>query len=118
MRVKKLYIVNNEGDDLDVLLVSCLLNPMDYDVVGGWCGEDELKDVGAAYYEECIDGVEVEVDGRPFGRVLNDLYNVYLTGRVDMKSLMFIAGTERGDYIQFGLKEIREIEEEEEEEGI
>jgi hypothetical protein len=118
MIVKKLYIVNNGDDDLDVLLVSCLLNPMDYSVVGGWCNGDEFKDVGAAYHEECIDGVEVEVDGRPLGRVLNDLYNVYLTGRVDMKSLMFIAETERGGYIQFGFKEVKEIEEEDDEEGI
>ena len=118
MIVKKLYIVNNGDDDLDALLVSCLLNPMDYAVVGGWCNGDEFRSVGAAYYEECIDGVEVEVDGRPFGRVLNDLYSIYLTGRVDMRNLIFIAETGYGDYIQFGFKEVREIEEEEDEEGI
>jgi hypothetical protein len=33
MLVRKLYIVNDGTADIDMLLVSCLLNPMDYKAV-------------------------------------------------------------------------------------
>jgi hypothetical protein len=115
MIVRKLYIVNNKADDIDMLLVSCLLNPMDYRIIKGRCYEHEFKSVGAAYHEDCIDEVEVEVDGRPLGRVINDLYNIYATGRVNMDKIMFIAETEHGEYLQFGVNEILSVEEEEEE---
>jgi len=118
MNIKKLHIVNGKVDDIDMLLISCLLNPMDYRVVKGRCYEHEFESVGVAYHEDCIDEVEVEVDGRPFGRVINDLYNIYLTGRVDMRDIIFIAETEREWYVQFGLREILDIIKEEEEEGI
>ena len=48
MNVRKLYIVNDGVNDVDMLLVSCLLNPMDYAVTKGRCGSAEFKSVGAA----------------------------------------------------------------------
>jgi hypothetical protein len=68
------------------------------------------------YHEHCIDGIEVEVDGRPFCRVLNDVYNIYLTGRVYMGGLTFIAETEHGEYIQFEIHEVIDVIESEDEE--
>jgi hypothetical protein len=116
MVVKRLYIIGKEDDDIEVLLMACLLNPMDYKVVKGRCGGDESESVGAMYYEYCIEEVEVEVDGRPFGRVLGDIYNIYLTGRVNMDKLTFIAETERGEYLQFGINEVIDVMESEDEE--
>jgi hypothetical protein len=118
MQVRNLYIVNDGASDIDMLLVSCMLNPMDYNVIKGRCGDHEFESVGAAYYEECIDEIEVEVDGRPLGRVINDLYNIYGTYRVLMEDIIFVAETEHGEYIQFGRREILDIEEEEFEEEL
>jgi hypothetical protein len=97
---------------------------MDYEVVGGRCGGHEFRSVGAAYYEDCIDEVEVGVDGRPLWRVIDDLDGVDSTGRVDMGNMVFIAETERGEYVQLDILTIRrmmwqefaEVEEELEEE--
>jgi hypothetical protein len=124
MLVRRLYIVNDGASGIDMLLASCLLNPMDYKVVGGRCGSAEYKSVGAAYYEHCIDEVEVEVDGRPLWRVIDDLEEIDNTGRVDMTDMIFVAETERGEYVQLDILTIRnmswqefeEIEEELEEE--
>jgi hypothetical protein len=109
MLVRRLYIVNDRVNDIDMLLVSCLLNPMDYKVVGGRCGDDEFRSVGVAYHEHCIDEVEVEVDGRPLYRVIDDLDNVDVTGKVDMDNMVFIAETEHGEYIQLDIKTIRRM---------
>ena len=107
--MRRLYIVNDGASDIDMLLVSCLLNPMDYKVVGGRCGDDGIEDIGVAYYEHCIDEVEVEVDGRPLYHVVDDLDGVDSTGRVDMGNMLFIAETERGEYVQLDILTIRRI---------
>jgi hypothetical protein len=124
MLVRRLYIVNDGASDIDMLLVSCLLNPMDYEVVGGRCGDDEFRSVGVAYYEHCIDEVEVEVDGRPLWRVIEDLDYIDRTGKVDMTDMIFVAETDDGRYVQMDMLTIRrmmwqefaEVEEELEEE--
>jgi hypothetical protein len=124
MNIRKLYIVNDGTNDIDMLLVSCLLNPMDYKVVGGRCGDDEIKSIGVAYYEHCIDEVEMEVDGRPLWRVIDDLDYIDGTGKVDMTDMIFVAETDDGRYVQMDILTIRrmtwqefaEVEEELEEE--
>ena len=125
MNVRKLYIVNDGVNDIDMLLVSCLLNPMDYAVTKGRCGSDEFKSVGAAYHEHCIDEVEVEVDGRPLHYVIDDLEQIDATGKVDMTDMIFVAETDDGEYVQMdiltiremGWQELEEVEEELGEEG-
>jgi len=110
MDIRKLYIVNDGVNDIEMLLVSCLLNPMDYKVVGGRCGDDEFRSVGAAYYEHCIDEVEVKVDGRPLWRVIEDLDYIDATGKVDMTDMIFVAETDDGKYVQMDILTIREME--------
>jgi len=128
MDVRKLYIVNDGVNDIEMLLVSCLLNPMDYRIVGGRCGDDRIENIGIAYYERCIDEVEVEVDGRPLWRVVEDLDYIDSTGKVDMTDMIFVAETDDGGYVQMDTLTIRkmmwqefadveeELEEEDEEE--
>jgi hypothetical protein len=66
----------------------------------------------------------VEVDGRPLWRVIDDLDYINSTGRVDIGNIIFIAKTEREEYVQLDIGTIRrmmwqefaEVEEELEEE--
>ena len=110
MIVKKLYVVNDGDNDLDMLLVSCLLHPMDYKFVKGWCGDHEFKSVGAAYYEECIDGLEFEVIKSVYKsdlyNVAYDLYNINCTGKVDMRNMIFIAEVDDG-YVEFRIIDVK-----------
>jgi len=110
MDIRKLYIVNDGVNDIDMLLVSCLLNPMDYKVVGSRCGSAEFKSVDVAYHEYCIDEVEVEVDGRPLHYVIDDLEQIDATGKVDMTDMIFVAETDDGRYVEMDILTIREME--------
>jgi hypothetical protein len=123
MIVKKLYVVKDGGYDIDMLLTHCLLNPIDYKQVRAECRGHESESVRAMFHEECIDLLEYEVIKGEHKRTLNNVaddiyYGVYLSGRVDMRSILFIAETEDGEYVQFDMKTVdmvkrKELEEEE-----
>jgi len=122
MEVKKLYVVKDGGYDLDMLLTHCLLHPIDYKLVRAECGGHESGSVRAMFHEECIDLLEYEVikssHKRMLENVANDVYyGVYLSGRVDMRNILFVAETVDGEYVQFDMKTIdgikkKELEEE------
>ena len=128
MKVKKLYVVKDGGVDLDMLLTACLLHPFDYKLERAVCGDREV-DVQAAYHEECIDELEFRVTRsertRTLYNVMDDLYGLDGTGRVDLSDMIFVAETDDGEYIEFSINDIRnfmweefaEVEEELEEES-
>jgi len=108
MRIKKLYIVNDGAADIDMLMTSCLLNPLNYRLVKGMCKGHEFEDVKVAFHEECIDEVEFEVYKRSLRDVIDDLHYVD-TNNVDMGNMIFVAETKDGKYIEFRRSEIRDI---------
>ena len=133
MEVRKLYIVKDGSTDLDMLLTACLLHPFDYKLRRATCGGREV-DVRAAYHEECIDEVEFEVargeHTKTLYDVMDDLYRLDGTERVDLFNMIFVAEADSGEYIEFSINDVRnfmweefaeveeELEEESEDEGF
>jgi hypothetical protein len=133
-KVKKLYVVRDDAEDIDMLMVHCLLHPFDYRLVKATCNGHESRDVRALYHEECIDGLEYEVTRSEYTRtlrsVMDDLYYVDGTGKANMRGMIFIVENDSGEYIEFDMNDVHnvmwqefaeveeELEEEEEEEGI
>jgi hypothetical protein len=115
MLVRKLYIVNNFANDIDMLFASCLLDSTSYKVVVSRCGDREFGNVNVAYHRACIDEIEVDVNGKQLDDVIRDLYEIDQAGRVWIGDMIFIAETEYGEYIQLELPEIVDVEEGEEE---
>jgi len=108
MQIKKLYIVNDGAADIDMLMTSCLLNPLNYRLIKSMCKNHEFEDVRAAFHEKCIDEVEFEVYKRSLRDVIDDLHYVD-TNNVDMGNMIFVAETKDGKYIEFRRSEIRDI---------
>jgi len=108
--VKRLYIVNDGADDMDMLFMSCLLHPFDYKLVGARCGGREVN-VVMGYHEECIDELEFEVIGkkRELDDVMYDLYGVDAKGGVAMADMIFVAKTDNGEFIEFDIGVVREM---------
>jgi hypothetical protein len=129
MLIKKLYVVNDGADDLDMLVMSILMHPNDYKLVRAMCGDREV-DVVWGYHEECLDVLEFEVVGRKrdLYDVAYDLYGVDGKGKADLFDMIFVAETDDGEYVEFGINDVRgwmweefveELEElEEEDDGI
>jgi hypothetical protein len=122
-RVRKLYVVRDDAEDIDMLMVHCLLHPFDYRLVKATCDGHVSRDVRALYHEMCIDRLEYEVTRSEYTRtlyyVMDDLYGVDGKGKANMRGMMFIVETDGGEYVQFDINTIhdikwQEIEEEEE----
>jgi hypothetical protein len=123
-RVVKLYVVNDGVDDIDMMLLTCLLHPFDYKLTRAVCCDREVN-VVMAYHEESIDLLEFEVvksyHMRWLWNVINDLNDVSRNERINMKGMLFIAETEDGEYVVFDIETVWRImwqELEDEEEGI
>ena len=111
-RVSKLYVVNGGADDIDMLLVHCLLHPFDYQLVRAMCGDSEV-DVHVGYHEECLDMLEYRVarswHTRKLDYVLDDVYYAATNERVDASKLLFVVETEDGEYVVFDVEALRNI---------
>jgi len=110
MKVRKLYVMNDGGNNADMMFMTCLLHPFDYRFVKATCGDHEV-DVVMGYHEECIDELEFEVIARKrdLYDVMYDLYGVDATGKVDMYDMIFVAETDDGEYVEFSIKDVRNL---------
>jgi hypothetical protein len=110
MKVKRLYVVNDGANNIDMMYVSCLLHPFDYKLVRARCGDHEV-DVVMGYHEECIDELEFEVTARmnDLYNVMYDLYGVDGTGKVDMYDMIFVAEADDGEYVEFSIADVRKL---------
>jgi hypothetical protein len=112
-KVKKLYVVKDDAEDIDMLMVHCLLHPFDYRLVKATCNGHVSKDVRVLYHEMCIDRLEYEVTRSEYTRTLNnvmdDLYYVDNEGKANMRNMIFIAETDSGEYIQLDINAIHDI---------
>ena len=134
MKVRRLYVVKDDAEDIDMLMVHCLLHPFDYKLVRAVCGSSESTDVRVMYHEECIDRLENEVTRSEHTRklydVMYDLYGVDGMGKAYMGGMIFVAETDGGEYVEFSINDVHdvmwnelveveeELEEEEEEEWL
>jgi len=108
MLVKKLYIINDGTDDIDMLITAVLLHPNDYKLVRAMCGSSEV-DLVWGYHEECLDLLEFEVKGRKrdLYDVAYDIYGVDAKERANLFDMIFVAETEEGEYIEFDIADVR-----------
>jgi hypothetical protein len=131
MKVKRLYIVNDGVENVDMLITSLLLHPADYEFVRAECNGREVRNLLWGYYNGCLDLVEFKVVARTrdLYDVAYDLYRVDSTERVNMFDMIFVVETEEGEYMEFSITDVRnwmwsdfieevaEIWEEDEDEG-
>jgi hypothetical protein len=110
VKIKKLYIVNDGADDIDMLFMSCLLHPFNYRLEKAVCSGREVN-VVMGYHEECIDELEFEVIGRKrtLYDVMYDLYIVDAKGRVAMADMIFVAEIDNDEYVEFDIGVVREM---------
>jgi hypothetical protein len=112
-KVKKLYVVRDDAEDIDMLMVHCLLHPFDYRLVKATCDGHASRDVKVLYHEMCIDRLEYEVTRseytRTLGSVMDDLYYVDSTGKAYMRGMIFVAETDSGEYIEFNMNDIHNV---------
>jgi len=104
--VKKLYVVNDGAEDIDMMLVSLML-PLYYRVVRV---NGEARDIREAYHGGyVINEVELEVVKGTLDDVIDDLYHVKATGRVLMSDMIFIVELESGEYVELDIGVINDI---------
>jgi hypothetical protein len=112
-RVRKLYVVRDDAEDIDMLMVHCLLHPFDYKLVRAVCGGSKSRDVRALYHEECIDELVYEVTRsehtRTLYNVMYDLYGVDSKGKAYMRGMIFVAETDGGEYIEFDMNDVHDV---------
>jgi hypothetical protein len=108
MKVKKLYIINDGAEDVDMLITAVLLHPNDYRLVRAMCGDEEV-DLVWGYHEECLDLLEFEVRARKrdLYNVVYDLYHVDAVGKAVMFNMIFVAETNKGEYVEFSITDVR-----------
>jgi len=111
IEVRKLYVVKDDAEDIDMLILSHLLHPFDYKLVRVACSGREVKDVIMAYHEECIDELEFEVikNKRTLYDVMYDLYGIDSKEKVYMRGMIFIAETNEGEYVEFSISDVHDI---------
>ena len=109
MKVRKLYIVNDGAENVDMLITATLLNPTDYRFVRAMCNGREVRDVLQGYHEGCLDLVEFEVWGRErdLYDVAYDLYYIDSMERANLFNMIFVVETEEGEYVEFSIVDIR-----------
>jgi len=104
--VRKLYIVNDGAENIDMMLVPLMLPPY-YRVVRV---NDEIEDVREAYHKGyIIKEVELEVVRGVLDDVIDDLYRVDATDRVFMDDMIFIAELESSEYVELYINVINDI---------
>jgi hypothetical protein len=130
MKVKKLYIVNDDAEDVDMAVVGGLLSAMGYGLVEYRCyryDQDlERCEGGECDYVEmlmdrvCIDEIEFETDCNADNEdgvvhlniscdlddVIDDLYYVSTTKKADMGGMIFVIETVDGEYVELDYNSI------------
>jgi hypothetical protein len=148
MRVKRLYVVNDGAEDVDMAVVGGLLTALGYGPVEYRCRRYnqywERCEGGECDYAEmlmdriCVDEMEFEANCEvdndegmwetwcELDDVIDDLNYIITTGKADMRNMLFIAEIDDGyvelDYDSIMLKVLKDFveewSEEENEDGL
>ena len=135
--VKKLYVVNDDAEDVDMAVVGGLLSAMGYELVryvcSRWdqalerCEGGECDHIEMLMDRICIDAAEINANC-DLDDVIYDLHYIDTTKKANIGSMLFIAEINDKEYIHIERDEIinyvwnkfveveEELEEEEEEE--
>jgi hypothetical protein len=105
MKVRRLYVVNDGAEDVDMAVVGGMLVAMGYRYLRYEC--DRLRMEWEGYgedlyaYEEyvmdriCVDEMVFEANG-DIDDIIDDLYYITTTKKADMKDMLFIAEVDDG----------------------
>ena len=133
MQVKRLYVINDGAEDVDMAVVGGLLTAMGYGLVKyrcyRWDQDLERCEGGECDYVEmmmdriCIDEAVFEIDcdigdedGMVFldvscdlDNVFDDLYYIDTTGKANMSDMIFIAEVGDNEYVEFEIRDVRNV---------
>jgi len=133
MKVRKLCMVNDGAEDVDVAVVSGLLTAMGYGLVEyrcyRWIQDLERCEGGECDYVEmmmdriCIDEAVFETDCNTGNEddvvllnvscdlddVVNDLYYIDTTRKANMTDMIFVAEVGDNEYVELGIKDVSDV---------
>ena len=133
MLVRKLYIVNDGAEDVDMAVVSGLLTAMGYGLVEyrcyRWDRDLERCEGGECDYVEmmmdriCIDEAVFELDcdiddeddmvpldvSCDLDDVFDDLYYIDTTKKANMTDMIFVAELGSDEYVELGIKDVNDV---------